>query len=325
VRSLRNWKALDPAEPVASPGRPATSRSVLDEARGLVREQLELQGWETGEEPIWRALGGRLPRARIRRVLCELKAARRKRAQEHREHARVSVKVLARDTLWSMDATHLGRNQHGAAVQAEVLREVASTRTVGISVGPAATGEEVVRLLEQTARERNGYPLVLMTDNGGAYQSEVLHGWCCEHGVLHLFSLPRTPQHNGPSENGMYGLKLGAYLGKGVIVLDNEEARARLEATRDRIDQHRLRRTRGWKTAVEADRAIPHWSEFVTRRGVLEKAACALDEALLHCTGRRARRRAEREAILGTLQYFSVIQRTRGGRPWTAHIAESET
>lgn len=48
-------------------------------------------------------------------------------------------------------------------------------------------------------------------------------------------------------------------------------------------------------------------------------------EIMIRCYGSRARRRAEREAIYASLQYFSVIQRTRGGRPRDAHIAESET
>lgn len=169
------------------------------------------------------------------------------------------------------------------------------------------------------------YPLVLQTDNGAAYRSKVLKGWCAAHSVLQLFSLSRTPQHNGAVEHGMFALKLAAALGSGTIVLDQGDARARLEVARDRIDRNRPRRTRGWMTAVEADRAAPHWSTLVTREQVLENASCALSQALLHCSGKRARRRAEREAILGTLQRVSVIQRTRGGRPWTAQSAEDDS
>ena len=48
-------------------------------------------------------------------------------------------------------------------------------------------------------------------------------------------------------------------------------------------------------------------------------------KALIHYTHGRARRKAVREAILGTLQRFSVITRTRGGRPWTAQLAEDDS
>lgn len=105
---------------------------------------------------------------------------------------------------------------------------------------------------------------------------------------------------------------------------DQESSEQTLETTCNQ-ESEKPRRTRGWLTAVEADSAAPHWSQLTSREDVLEKAACALAEALLNCSGKRARRRAEREAILGTLQSLCVLQRTRGGRPWTAHFAEDET
>ena len=120
----------------------------------------------------------------------------------------------------------------------------------------------------------------------------------------------------------MRELKEEAALCKGTLVLDIEATRAALEASRDRLDGHRLRRTRGWRTAVEADRARPHWSELTSRKRVLEEVACGLAEAAVYSEGSRAQRRAIREAILGALERLGVITRTRGGRPWTAQSAE---
>ena len=322
LRTLRNWQRIDPAEPAAPPGRPALVATVLDEARSLVAKQLDVQGGEAGEGPIHRALGGRIPLARVRRVLRELKADRRRRRRAQRQAARVSVKVVARDALWSMDATHLGRDALGRAVQAEVVRDVASTRTIGISVGAQATDEDVVAILARVSVERGGFPLVLLTDNGGAYVSEAVAAWCRRHRVLHLLSLPRTPQHNAASEHGMRELKHDAALGGDTLVLDATEARAALETSRDRIDGHRLRRTRGWLTAVQADRAAPHWSALVSREALWKQATCTIRRALVHCRREPARRRAVRAAIYATLAHFSVITRTRGGRPWTASRAE---
>lgn len=324
LRTLRNWQALRPAQQVAAPGRPQLTEHVLSSARASVRAELERQGWQVGEEPIFRALGGRVKRSRVRRVLRELKAERRVQVRNHKRAARVSVKVCARDALWSMDATHIGRDPRGREVQAEVVREVMSARTIGLSLGASATGERVSALLERTCLQRGGRPLVLLTDNGGAYRSEIVSAWCVQRRVLHLFSLPHTPQHNAASEHGMRELKEDALLGKGTRVHDIAHARAALERARDRIDANRLRRTRAWMTAVDADRAAPHWSTIVTREELWMKATCAIERALIHCTGERARRRATRAAIYATLDHFSVITRTRGGRPWTAQYAEDD-
>jgi len=321
-RTLRNWQRLDPAEQRARPGRPRLSQLELDWVREAVREQLELQGWGTGEKSIHRALSCVVPISRVRLVLRELKAARRKHLRRRREQSRVSVKVCARDAVWSTDATHLGRDEAERDVQGEIVRDVASTRSIGIAVGPPATGADVVRLLERTKRERGGAPLVLLSDNGPQYRSSVVAKWCLDNLVLHLYSLPHTPQHNAASEHGMRELKEDAALGKGTLVLDIDEARALLERSRDRIDGNKLRATRNWMTAVEADRRAPHWSELVDRDELWMKATCAIAKALLNSTGARARRRAVREAVLATLAHFSVIIRTRGGRPWTVQDAE---
>jgi len=325
VRSLRNWARLDPADDVRPPGRPPLSAEVLAEARDAVESELDRQGWSAGEDPVHRGLEGRIPRARVRRVMQPMKAEHRARKREHQREARVSMRVCARDAVWSMDATHLGRDLLYREVQAEVVREVASTRSIGISAGPAASAREVIQLLERTMRERGGAPLVLMTDNGGAYIAHKLRKWCKHHRVLLLYSLPRTPQHNAASEHGMRELKEDAALGKGTLVLDMGTACAALMRSRDRIDGNRLRRTRDWKTAVEADRGNPHWTTLVSRDELWMKATCAIQLAVLHSKDGRERRRAVRAAILDSLAHFSVITRTRGGRPWTAQFAEDDS
>ena len=67
--------------------------------------------------------------------------------------------MLARDALWSQDGTHLGREQ-GVAAEAQPVRDAASTRVLTMHVGCAASGEEVAGILERTAAERGGWPLV---------------------------------------------------------------------------------------------------------------------------------------------------------------------
>ena len=157
----------------------------------------------------------------------------------------MSMHVLLRVAAWSMDATHLGRDEDRSAVQGEVICEVASSRTIGLSARPQATGEDVVRLLEATRIERSGRPLPFMSGNGIAYVSEAVAAWCKKSGVLLLRSLPRTPQHNAASEHGVYGLKLNSGLDDGGAVVVCEDALARLSSARTRIDNNSMRQSRG--------------------------------------------------------------------------------
>jgi transposase InsO family protein len=279
-----------------------------------VQVQLDRQGWSTGERPIHHALDGQISLARVRYALRELKAEHRARRARRLAAVRVTTRVLLRDAVWSMDATHLGRDPTGAEVQAEVVREVASTRTIGLSVGPPATDDEVVELLEHTVRVRGTAPLALITDHGGSYRSRAVAAWCRRYGVLHLFTVPHTPQHNAGSERGMRDLKEETLLGKGVLVLDTGEACAALVDAVRRIDGHRLRASRGWRTAVEDDLQRPSWQAHVDRDALYQAVACAILPAVLNSANGRARRRAIRAAILDTLEAFAVITRTRGGR-----------
>jgi hypothetical protein len=59
----------------------------------------------------------------------------------------------------------------------------------------------------------------------------------------------------------------------------------------------------------------PSWRSAVDLQTFYTAASCAIETALLYSSDGRARRRGIRDAILGTLEHFAVITRTRGGRP----------
>ena len=278
-----------------------------------------------GERPVARALEGCVSRWEVRGALRLWKA--RDRARDRRRHAeqRVSIRVRCRDAVWAQDATHLGRDPAGRAVQAEVLREVASTRTLALSVGPAATAKEIVALLERAVQARGCAPLVWLTDNAAVYGAPEVSAWCLAEGVLHLRTLPRTPQHNAHCEHGNGELKQEARLGKGVRIACLLEALGLLVDARRRLDNHRLRVTRGWRTAIEADRDAQHWSEKVDRERFREEVACAFEQTVLDCPNSRARRRAEREAVLHVLENHELLVRTRAGVRAAAAIEDIET
>lgn len=207
-------------------------------------------------------------------------------------------------------------------VHGEVLREVASQQTLKIAVGPPAHGRDVIALLERAFQERLVLPLVWATDNGPQYSSEEVEAWLAAHQVVHLRSLPRTPQHNAWSERGIRQLKEHTGLGKGVLLESTSDATVALQNARDRLDGEILRESLGWLTPRQAGEILPHWYTRVCRGSFYQSTCQAVEIALAGIQGARARRRAEREAILANMERFELIKRTRGGRPY--HLVKSE-
>jgi len=316
TRTLRNWMKLA-AEHDAGyrpPGRPRRPVEQHAAARVRVAAVLERVGYAVGERTVHRLLGEDVSLGLVRAVLRELKAEHRGRARGVRQALRTHVEVHGRNVLWSVDATHLGRDAGGGAVLGEIVRDVASTASLGLSVGPPPTSGEVVVLLDRVVRETGETPLVLSTDNGPENKGAV-HGWCKRHGVVHLWNLPHTPQHNPWVEHGNRELKAESGLGKGVAIDSPMSAAGALIDAVERIDCHRPRATRGWQTAHQAYAALPPADNLCDRQRLVLAVTCAIDEALQDCTSPRERRLAERQAILRTMERFDLITRTRGCTP----------
>ncbi len=270
----------------------------------------------------WRPVAAALPHVAVRLlqgVVRELKRRWRARAQRRLARERVSIAPAGRDVMWSLDATHLGREVAGAGVEGQAVREVATTRTLALSVGAAADTEAATMVVEAAARRRGGrYPLVLVTDNGPPYTSEAFEHFLEEHCVLHLLSLPHTPQHNPWVERGHRDLKDESGLGKGVVVLDHVAAAQCLVAALDKIDGARLRARFGYRTAraIDAEMAVPYDESLRVR--LRQDVRRRVEKGLHDRMTRRQRRVLHREAILAALEMFGMIERTRGGRPMRA-------
>jgi transposase InsO family protein len=308
-----------------SPGRPAHSDAAHWQALVAVREQLEVQGFTTGWRPLDQALKT-VPTRLVQKWIGRCKEHRRARRAREAAARRVSVQVLKRDALWSIDATHMGR-AGTEAQQAEVVKELATTRVVGVSLGCVATGEDVVRLLTQCVQDRGVAPLVLCHDNGKAYCCSLVSRWCAENGVVELVNEPRTPQHNAACERGIGELKAECELGSGSelegidariwlgdVCLDGAPQWCRdVQAAMLRLNGGRLRGSRGYKTAEQLDRLMPSAESWACREGFHRMACSAINDAVRDTRGARARRRATREAIYRTLERFGMVTRTRGG------------
>lgn len=313
VRTLRNWKQLDPAGERPRSGRPALPQVVREQDLLDVEAELERVGWSAGEETVWEGLHRDRSRPRVRVALKSLKAGKRQRRCAAQEAARTTVKVHARDVMWCVDATHLGRDVMGRAVQAEVLRDVASGAALRISLGYAATAAEVIQVLERAALERGCFPLVIVHDNGPPYVAREMREWCAAHGVLQLINLPHTPQHNPVAERGMRDPKEDSGLGS-EVVRDIVEVRDRLAASVERMDGARRRPSKGGMTAREMDAALPSWRGLVERADIYRAATCEMKRTVLDSKTKRGQRVAIREAILSTLERLELITRTRGPR-----------
>ena len=289
-------------------------------------------GRACGERAVHAALAGEVPLRRVREALRALKARRRRVQRQLAAARRVHVVVHARDAVWSQDATHLGRcprdpglpeanvplrELSGApqgplrAVQGEVVKDVASTELVDVRVGPPATGEDVVAVLEALRVER-GLPLVHATDNG-VYACRRVREYLAAHQVVHLRSLPRTPQHNAWVERSNGELKQETGLGRGVVLRDDDEARDRVERARRTLNEHRPRTSRGGLTAAQLDASLPHWQARVRREVFWNEACSAIERLTKDANNERERRMREREAIHCTLEEFGLVTRTRGG------------
>ena len=315
VHTLRRWEREAEEAAGPPPGRPPRSKSERSRARSLVHEVVKEQGWGAGEGPVHRALKGAVSRRLTRQTLADLKREHRGRRCQVQERERTSVRVHARDALWSQDATHLGRDEAKKSIQAEVIREVASTCTLEIRVGPAATADDVIDALEQARATRGTLPLVWATDNGSAYVSATLQKYLADNQVVPLLSLPRTPQHNAWAEHGMRELKEEAELAPGD---DPDQLLGQLLQARNRLDHHRLRRSRSWMTAADFDAQLPEAESLVNRERFYADACCAIRDAVLNSASKRERRRATRAAVLQCMQEFQLITRTRGGVPLTS-------
>jgi transposase InsO family protein len=314
-RTVRRWKA-DATGPRARLGRPPLTADP-DDLRAIARAW-RTQGKSVGWRPVWHALE-HLSRLLVQRVVAELKRRRRVRTARADARRRQSIRVAGRDVLWSLDATHLGRDRGGKEVQGQAVREVSSLRTLALTVGDVVDTEDAIAVVTRAAHERAGkYPLVLVTDNGSPYVSEDFESFLHEHGVTHLLSLPHTPRHNPWVERGHLDLKEESGLGKGVIVQSHADAARRLAAALERVDGHRLRATLDYRTAraVDAELAVPYHDGVRDR--LARMVALRVEDGLHDHETKRARRMLRREAVLASLEELELIERTRGGLPLRA-------
>jgi len=312
VRTLHRWQHGRPRRC----GRPRRPAAAVGAAYARVAAEWRRQGRGAGWRPVARALPD-LPVDLVQEGVRRAKRAHRAAHRRHLEAARVSTTVHGRDLMWAVDATHLGRVD-GEAVEGQVLIDVGSKRTLAVSVGPPADAAEVESLLDEVRRVRGTLALVLNCDNAPAYVAGALDAYAAGHDMVVLHSKPRTPTDNAAVERRCGEIKAECGLGKGVVLRDTYEALPLVEAACRRLDGCRLRATLGYRTAVEADDTLPRVDDPRARARLAREARRRMEKAVQGRTTLRARRQAQRAAVLNLLQEEKLITRTRGdGTPVT--------
>lgn len=315
MKTLKTYERLAAGE-TPTPNRPG--RPPLDPRWKRARMYEIARAWrKAGREAGWRTVWAMLRTVSkvskwlVQRTLSELKRRWRLRKQRGLKARRTSVEVLARDALWSLDATHLGRLAR-RAIEAEVLRDPATRSSDVGRVGPPSDAQGVIDTLETLEATRGTLPLVLLTDRGSAYAAREVERYLDERQVVRLKSLPRTPQHNPWVERTNGELKARTGLGKGVRIESVELVAELLEVACATLN-HRPRPCLGGRTPAWMDGRAPVGYDVVPRGRFYRMCREAVDRAVDGLTNARARWRAEREAILGTMERVGLIRRTPGG------------
>lgn len=196
-RTLRNWRN-QAMKDVPKMGRPSYSDEVLNEAKKLVFEQMKLLG-SPGWRPIAEILKSKVSVRLVQRFVSEYKFAERNKPRET-----VTTKVHGKNVIWSMDGAF---TKEECKIENQVIKDRATKCWVGTGSKPKASdAENVIETLKRSF-ELNGMPLVLSTDNGSAYSNKQVSSFLRKLKIVHLQSLPRTPQHNGSVEVGIKELK----------------------------------------------------------------------------------------------------------------------
>lgn len=146
---------------------------------------LRREGWKVNHKRIYRLYKAEGLNLRTKRP-CRRKAAANRMDR---------IVLTGPNQSWSMDfvsdSLFDGRKFRALTVVDNHTREC-----VAIEVAQSLTGDDVVRVLTNIAKERHQYPLRVQADNGPEFVSLALDKWAYENGVTLDFSRPGKPTDN---------------------------------------------------------------------------------------------------------------------------------
>lgn len=313
-RTLRSWKAKAKKDCDKRSGRP--SYAIEDHRRALilVARELKKQGYP-GSPAVAFVLSKKVPLRLIRLYVGKIKARRRNKLRELHLQNRISTKVKTANVIWSQDGTHLGRYRK-RSVEAQVIKDRASLKVLSVLTGNSADGKTIVGMLKELKKTRS-LPLVWMTDNGSCYVNKEVEKFMTDEKIIHLRSLPHTPQHNGAAERMMCELKTASMLGKKTLVTENLKVHEDFTTSALIINENRKRAVLGFKSSNEKDEEMIMNKPEVSREQLY--AEYAEEKTRLHenMHGRELRM-CEREMVMCLLEKYDLINRSRGSKDYVA-------
>jgi transposase InsO family protein len=204
----------------------------------------------------------------------------------------------------------------------EVIKDRGTLGFEGLAVGPAASADDVLAMLE-FQKKTKGLPLVWATDNGTAYKGKKVAEFLERERIIHLFSRPRIPQDNGASERGMGEWKDETAIGRGFRFHGQREVVPRVMRTWFLLD-HRPRASKGYRSAVQLEKCLAKGPELVDREAFYRETCGNIKKAVKGGGTAREKRLATRLAILKTLEKNHLISIVRGGKHHRAQQKSEE-
>jgi putative transposase len=172
---------------------------------------------------------------------------RPKRRRKAAEHPRERVRATEANQAWSLDFV-ADQLTDGRRFRALTIVDVFTRESLGIEVGQALKGTDVVEVLNRL-RFKRGAPKMLFCDNGSEFTSQIMDLWAYQNGVRIDFSRPGKPTDNAYIEtfNGTLRAECLDTHWFGTLA----EAKESIEAWRREYNESRPHRALGERTPNE--------------------------------------------------------------------------
>ena len=172
---------------------------------------------------------------------------RPKRRRKAAEHPRERVRASEANQAWSLDFV-ADQLTDGRRFRALTIVDVFTRESLGIEVGQALKGTDVVEVLNRL-RFKRGAPKMLFCDNGSEFTRQIMDLWAYQNGVRIDFSRPGKPTDNAYIEtfNGTLRAECLDTHWFGTLA----EAKESIEAWRREYNESRPHRALGERTPNE--------------------------------------------------------------------------
>lgn len=288
-RTLRNWKTK--ATIPAKVGR-LTNRPTFVILRTITKE------WRKQGKPGWRpvkAVLKSIPTRQIQKIIKELKKKDRFKARNRLERVSTHIKIHAPNIMLALDGAH-----HPAKTNDLIVTKDPCCMQIDIANCVADLASKDVLFYLQKLKGQKKLPLVACTDNGSPFCAKLIENFFEENKIIHLKSLPHTPQHNSACESAVKDVKKQILDGKTV------------SETLTILNKNLRRKKLNWQTPTEYEKQFHQASNLPERENFFNEAKTAIQKALIGTKTALERRKAERKAILTTLENLGLITITIG-------------